>query len=172
MAESDHRQPTKTALQEPSRQALLADRAATSRPAVEDLQRAARELQRQNEELRREQDELRLLNEAMERTVIELRLPGDAVPGGALVELALDRGEVRAGDAAIPLSEKELELREGSVRALFDLALALHERVPFRIGAENKAELGMRLLTGRPAAAARQTPVALSRLVTVAPNVA
>ncbi|NLX99443.1 MAG: hypothetical protein GXY83_25185 [Rhodopirellula sp.] len=71
MAESDHNQPTKTALREPLRQALSADRAATSRPAVEDLQRAARELQSQNEELRREQDELRLLNEAMERTVIE-----------------------------------------------------------------------------------------------------
>lgn len=100
--------------------------------------------------------------ETMVERAILLLAPAD----GAVVEMAVDRGAATAGDVTVPLSEIELELKEGPVRCLFDLALDLHAHGPLRIGAENKADIGARLLTGtgpRPAAA---PPVGLSRLLT------
>ncbi|MBE3640329.1 CYTH domain-containing protein, partial [Mangrovicoccus algicola] len=45
--------------------------------------------------------------------------------GGALVEIALDEGEVRAGAAAEPVRELELELKAGPLAALYQLAAEL-----------------------------------------------
>lgn len=58
------------------------------------------------------------------------------------VELALDRGEVRAGDAVEPICEIELELKTDSAEALFDVALALQDQVRMRIENRSKAERG------------------------------
>src|SRR3546814_13277901 len=44
-----------------------------------------------------------------------------------IIEAAFDLGEIAAADAREPLAEIELELREGSPAALFELALALQE---------------------------------------------
>ncbi len=71
----------------------------------------------------------------------------------ATIEVAVDRGEVRAGTKAEPLCELELELRGGAPQALFDFARALNERLPLRLGVRSKAERGYALAEGaRPAA--------------------
>lgn len=85
---------------------------------------------------------------------------------GAVVEMALDHGRARAGDVTAPISEIELELRQGPLRALFDVALDLADRAALRVGAVSKADLGLRLLTGRKPQAAAAPPLGLSRLLT------
>lgn len=69
---------------------------------------------------------------------------------GARIELALDRGEIRCGDRKAPICEIELELLEGDVSALFDVALALQSSVPLRPSAASKAERGLALFSGVP----------------------
>ncbi len=66
-----------------------------------------------------------------------------------VMEIALDQGEIRAGEAAAPaihpVSEIELELKSGPPDGLFDAALSLLEQVPLRIDSRSKAALGYRL---------------------------
>jgi inorganic triphosphatase YgiF len=79
--------------------------------------------------------------------------------GGSTVEVAIDRGEIRLADgAAEPVSELELELKEGSAAALYEIALAVAEAVPVRIETRTKSDRGYALATGeapRPVKAAR-----------------
>ncbi|MDX8399320.1 MAG: CHAD domain-containing protein [Gallionellaceae bacterium] len=70
---------------------------------------------------------------------------------GALIEMALDSGEVRAGESVHPISELELELKSGDALQLFRLALAIFELVPFEIESTSKAEYGYMLHTPVPA---------------------
>lgn len=64
----------------------------------------------------------------------------------AQIELAFDRGEVRAAGRCAPIREVELELLGGSAAALFALARQLDAQVPLRIGVLTKSERGYRLL--------------------------
>jgi inorganic triphosphatase YgiF len=64
---------------------------------------------------------------------------------GALIELGLDSGEIRAGKDTHPISELELELKSGEPLQLFRLALALFDIVPLEIETTSKAEYGYRL---------------------------
>jgi inorganic triphosphatase YgiF len=64
---------------------------------------------------------------------------------GALIELALDSGEILAGKSSYPISELELELKSGEPLQLFRLALKLLEIVPLEIETTSKAEYGYRL---------------------------
>jgi inorganic triphosphatase YgiF len=66
-------------------------------------------------------------------------------PDGGLVELALDTGEVVAGEGRAPILEAELELVEGEVGALFALARKLFPTGPVRFSSVNKSALGYRL---------------------------
>ena len=77
------------------------------------------------------------------RTVIEIS-PGPS----ARIEAAIDEGEIRTskGDAVEPISEIELELKNGDPRVIFDAALQLLEAAPIRIETRSKAERGYRLL--------------------------
>ncbi|SMH60042.1 CYTH and CHAD domain-containing protein [Azospirillum agricola] len=84
------------------------------------------------------------------------------------IELAVDEGRVTAGTASVPISEVELELKAGRVARLFDLALRLQRAVPMRIGTESKAELGLRLVTGRLPPPVGSEPLGLSPVTTVA----
>lgn len=72
--------------------------------------------------------------------------------GGARIEVALDRGEVRCEREGVvrvePICELELELVSGPTAALFDLALALQESLPVRPAVASKAERGFRLFLG------------------------
>ena len=64
---------------------------------------------------------------------------------GALIEMGLDSGEIRAGNSKHPISEVELELKSGEPLRLFRLALNLLDIVPLEIEITSKAEYGYRL---------------------------
>ncbi len=64
---------------------------------------------------------------------------------GAAIELALDLGEVKAGDQREAISEIELELMAGEADRLFEVARALAETLPVRVLNSSKAERGYRL---------------------------
>ena len=85
----------------------------------------------------------------------------------ALIEVALDRGAVVAGERSTPVSEVELELKKGSPAALFSLARRIASVVPVRLGVLNKAERGFRLL-GPAMRAVKAEPVALAPEMTAA----
>jgi len=81
-----------------------------------------------------------------ERQVMRLRLVDSEI------ELALDRGEIRSGEASEPICEAELELVSGNPTRIYELALALHDSVPFRIERRTKAGRGYDLtMQHRPA---------------------
>ncbi|MFN3544390.1 MAG: CHAD domain-containing protein [Thiobacillus sp.] len=83
-------------------------------------------------------------------------------PRGALIEVALDVGDVRARDRRQPLCEVELELKAGAADALFALALdwaAAFGCLPFDV---SKAERGVWLARGVAAAPVKSVRVALS----------
>lgn len=63
-----------------------------------------------------------------------------------VVEAALDRGEVRAGEQSEAISELELELREGQPADLLQLAIALAGDLSLMPCDISKAERGYRLL--------------------------
>jgi len=67
--------------------------------------------------------------------------------GETTIELALDRGEIRSGDRSLPICEAELELVSGRPSRIYELALALHESVPFRLESRTKARRGYDLAT-------------------------
>ncbi|MGI4849151.1 MAG: inorganic triphosphatase [Janthinobacterium lividum] len=74
------------------------------------------------------------------RTAWLLHLPGQAV-----VECALDEGEVRCGALQAPICEVELELKAGQPDCLAQLATQLQAIVPMRASNVSKAERGYRL---------------------------
>ncbi|MES2096498.1 MAG: CHAD domain-containing protein [Pseudomonadota bacterium] len=68
---------------------------------------------------------------------------------GAVIDAALDAGEIRCGARATEHCELELELHAGDSRTLFALARALSDDVPLRLGVCSKAERGYALAQGR-----------------------
>lgn len=67
-----------------------------------------------------------------------LRLPA----GEGAVELAIDSGEIRAGERSAPLYEAEIELLEGPVGTLFDLARTLFPQGGLRFSRLPKSARG------------------------------
>ncbi len=71
-----------------------------------------------------------------------------AMADGSLVEMALDRGVLRANDITqlthptLPISEVELELKSGHASQLFELALRLQANIPLHIENTSKAQQG------------------------------
>ncbi len=93
------------------------------------------------------------------RTIWQLR-----TAQGAEIELVLDQGDVRAGDARQPISEIELELKAGEAASLFEVALAIQEHVPLWVEDRSKAQRGYTLCSG-------ETPPPLkAQHVTLAPE--
>lgn len=80
---------------------------------------------------------------------------------GAVIEVAMDSGYVRAEAGSCPICEVELELKSGDPRQLFELALAILDIVPFGLESVSKAELGFRLRAGHVAQPVKAEPVAL-----------
>lgn len=79
----------------------------------------------------------------VERVIERLRIAGLGD-----VELALDEGEVVAGDARAPILEAEMELVSGDLRAIFALARELFGQGPVRFATQNKSAVGYKLLQG------------------------
>lgn len=81
----------------------------------------------------------------IERSVLILRRES-----GARVELAIDRGEILAGEARAPFREAELELLEGEVDTLYDLTARLFPDGGLRLSTLPKSARGYLLAeTGR-----------------------
>jgi triphosphatase len=85
---------------------------------------------------------------------------------GAVIEIAVDRGQVSAGAALDPICELELELKAGDPHALYDLARALFAIAPIRLSLTSKSERGYRLI--QPGLAGKASRPALEPSMTVA----
>jgi inorganic triphosphatase YgiF len=88
--------------------------------------------------------------------------------GEALVELALDQGEIVAGEAVKAISELELELISGPPSALFDLARTLARAAPIYRAFEGKAAQGHALADGVAGAPLRSDKPTLDPQATAA----
>ncbi len=66
-------------------------------------------------------------------------------PGGLRAELAVDDGEIVAGERAEPFREAEIELKAGPVAGLFDVALRLFPEGGLRFSRLSKAARGLLL---------------------------
>ena len=103
--------------------------------------------------------------DVMRRTaMIEVAVPDQ---GTALVELALDSGEIRAGNRRGSVSELELELIEGPASALYALAMTLHASAPLCIQTASKAKRGYVLAGGEGYAGCRTPVLALAPGISV-----
>ncbi len=67
----------------------------------------------------------------------------------AKLEIALDRGDVIAGERSEPICELELELKSGAPWTLARVAEPLVERFDLQLAIESKAERGYRLADGQ-----------------------
>ena len=65
--------------------------------------------------------------------------------GDSELELALDQGEIVSDRERLPICEAELELVSGPSGRIFELALALHRRIGFRVETRTKAARGYQL---------------------------
>jgi triphosphatase len=74
------------------------------------------------------------------------------MPSGT-VEIAFDQGTLKAGDRSLSVSEIELELKDGSASAIYELALRLAEHGSVRPSIRSKAARGFDLAADTPPAA-------------------
>lgn len=86
---------------------------------------------------------------------------------GWQAEMAVDVGELRAGDKCEPICEVELELKRGEVRHLFALARQIARAVPIRLLALSKSDRGYDLAAGRAPRAVKARPVVLDEDATI-----
>lgn len=85
------------------------------------------------------------------------------VRGEDSAELALDMGEIHAGEAQQDISELEIELKSGAPGFLFDVATQLLEQVPLIVEPRSKAERGYILSGAISPAPVKASRPALSR---------
>ena len=78
---------------------------------------------------------------------------------GSRIEIALDQGEVKAGEFAEPICELELELLSGDMRAVLKLANQLVSQTGLRQGSLSKAARGYHLAQGNPAREIKPTTI-------------
>ena len=74
------------------------------------------------------------------------------LPSGT-VEVAFDQGVLKAGNRALPVNEIELELKDGSRLAIYELALRLAEHGPVQPSIRSKSARGFDLAEDVPPAA-------------------
>ncbi len=82
---------------------------------------------------------------------------------GDRLELALDTGELIAGDYREPIREIELELKGGRTERLFELALVLQQDLPLTIENVSKAQRGYARYRPQPPAIVRARRILLKK---------
>lgn len=80
---------------------------------------------------------------------------------GTAIEVALDLGQLEIDDQSEPISELELELKNGEACRLFELAAELQKTIPLHIENISKAERGYRHLYSPTASASRAEAIDL-----------
>lgn len=91
----------------------------------------------------------------------------NVVEGENHVEVALDQGQIKTQTRTLPLSEVELELKEGDPSILYQMALQLQETIPLTIENHSKAARGYMLHTPHSPVYHKAPPVDLSATMTV-----
>ncbi len=86
---------------------------------------------------------------------------------GDLIELAFDLGALQANGGEAPVSEIELELKEGAPASLYRIALDLNEIANLRVGTRSKSERGFALLRPRAPVAVKAEPLLLGHDATL-----
>ncbi len=81
---------------------------------------------------------------------------------GALIEIAFDDGTIEAGENSLPVSELELELKEGEAAALYELGLALLDVAPLQVATQSKSARGYGLAFARLPRAVKAKPVEIA----------
>jgi triphosphatase len=81
---------------------------------------------------------------------------------GEDIELALDQGELKAGQSVAPLCEVELELKAGRPDKLYEVALQFLESIKLMPENRSKAERGYAQYSGAPAMPVKATSPGLS----------
>ncbi|WGL82700.1 inorganic triphosphatase [Enterobacter cloacae] len=79
--------------------------------------------------------------------------------GKSRIEIALDLGEVKAGEYQEPICELELELLEGETNDVLKLARKLVSQLGLRQGSLSKAARGYHLAAGNAPRVLKETPV-------------
>jgi inorganic triphosphatase YgiF len=102
----------------------------------------------------------------IERTTRQLE-HGNVADGVTAIAVAIDRGEIRAGDAVLPVAEIELELKLGPAQSLFDLALELAAQQPVRVETRSKAARGYALASDSSRCAVKQAGLRSIRMLQV-----
>lgn len=97
-----------------------------------------------------------------DRRSVPLRL------GDSEVELALDEGEIKAGEERMPICEAELELVSGPPARIYELALALNEQVPLRLELRTKSARGYGLAAALSPDPVKAKPLKLGSKMSVA----
>jgi triphosphatase len=90
-----------------------------------------------------------------------------AFADGTRAVVCLDAGAIRAARKRIAVSELEIELVEGNVARLYELALALVADLPFSVATASKADRGFALAWSTPRRPLRATRVALAHGISV-----
>ena len=84
------------------------------------------------------------------------------------IELVLEEETVNSNGRSEAICEAELELKSGSPARLYELALALNDKIPFRVEARTKAVRGYDLFAGAAPVGLKATPVLLKPKMTSA----
>lgn len=82
-----------------------------------------------------------------------------AYEDGSRIELALDVGQLVAGEQRDPISEIELELKAGDAACLFELALQLQRDLPLWLENKSKAQAGYAYYRPAPPAIVKARPL-------------
>ncbi|MDE5445469.1 CHAD domain-containing protein [Bradyrhizobium sp. CSA207] len=77
------------------------------------------------------------------------------------IELAVDRGRIRAGRRSRPIAELELELKTGGIADLFRLARDIERKTGAELDPHSKSERGYQLLAREGEGAQRAEPIRL-----------
>jgi inorganic triphosphatase YgiF len=88
------------------------------------------------------------------------------LPSGT-IEVAFDKGLLKAGDRTMPVSEIELELKGGSRLAIYELALRLAEHGPVQPSIRSKSARGFDLAADAPPAARKPRKLRLDPAVSL-----
>jgi inorganic triphosphatase YgiF len=83
--------------------------------------------------------------------------------GESNLELAVDRGHIGAGECQEPLSEIEIELKDGDPAAIAAIAERLAQSAPIAYAAQSKPERGYALSAGRAGRAVCRNAIELDR---------
>jgi triphosphatase len=126
-------------------------------------------------------DLMQITDPALRRLLTKQKIAGRVVPvfstdikrriwlldiSGAEIEVALDEGEIQSGANRMALTELELELKLGATDAIYELAIDLAERWPFRIEWRTKAARGYRLFARGEPVPQSGSPITIERGVT------